>query len=930
MKENIKIEDFENLFIKNANDVLYYMELPSGAYKYISKSAETIFGYSQEEFINNPKLIKKLLHPDWKNYFEAEWEKLIVGNVPSFYEYSIIDKNGNVKWLNQRNSIEKDSEGNVTGIKGLITDITKYKNLEDELGDTRRRFDRISQTSSDWVWEVDVNGVYTYVSERVKEFLGYSVDEIIGKTPFDTMPKEEAKSIGKKFMEYASNQEPFKDLENINIHKNGSYVVLQTSGFPIFDKNGRFAGYRGTDRDITDLNNLITNLNEAQTLSKIGHWELDLVKNELYWSDEVYRIFGLLPQEFAATYEAFLEHIHPDDHDLVNSAYSKSLEDHSSYNIKHRVLTKNGELRYVEERCIHKLNTDGEIIKSIGTVHDITQQVKYEKDLEVASNVFKYSTDGIIITDKDNLIVSVNESFEKLTGYTNAEVIGKNPKLFSSGWGDKEFYKNMWQELKKNDFFKDELWDRKKDGTLYAISMSIVCVRDAEGDIINYIAISHDITESKDKEREIHQLAYYDFLTKLPNRKLFQQELESYIKSSHFNSKKFAVLFLDLDNFKWVNDSLGHHFGDKVLVEVSQILTSLVLEDSLVARLGGDEFVIISPFHDQLEISKLATSILESVSHPIIIDSTEINVGWSIGISIFPDNANSATDLLKNADTAMYQAKESGKNSFRYFNNTMNNEAVKRLELDTKLRHAIKHDAFTLNYQPKFSCENNSISGVEALIRWSDSKLGFIPPDKFIPIAEESGYMKEIGTWVIKKALEDLKIIHENADSKITMAINISPKQLEEDDFYQSAKEIIEESGIDSKYIEFEITETSIMKDIDSVIALISKIKKLGVTISIDDFGTGYSSMAYLKKLPLDILKIDRAFVMELEHDEDSNSIVQAIMALSKALKLTTIAEGVETMEQKNILEELGCNFFQGYLYSKPLELNKLLEFMKN
>ena len=801
---------------------------------------------------------------------------------------------------------------------------------EDELTDIRRGFDEISKTSSDWVWEVDENGVYTYVSKRVKDFLGYSVDEVIGKTPFETMPKEEAQKVSKKFIGYLSEQQPFRDLENINIHKNGSYVVLQTSGFPIFDENGKFSGYRGTDRDITDLKNLLTNLNEAQALSKIGHWELDLLNNKLYWSDEVYRIFGLRPQEFSATYEAFLAHIHPDDHDLVNSAYSKSLEDKSSYNIKHRVLTKDGELRYVEERCIHKLDSEGRVVKSIGTVHDITQQVKYEKDLEVASNVFKYSTDGIIITDKDNLIVSVNESFEKLTGYTNAEVIGKNPKLFSSGWGDKEFYKNMWQELSRNDFFKDELWDRKKDGTLYAISMSIVCVRDAQGDIINYIAISHDITESKDKEREIHQLAYYDFLTKLPNRKLFQQELESYVKSSHFNKKKFAVLFLDLDNFKWVNDSLGHQVGDKVLVKVSQMLTALISEDAIVSRLGGDEFVIITPFNDKLEISKLATAILESVSKTIFIDNIEINVGWSIGISIFPDNTDSATDLLKNADTAMYQAKESGKNNFRYFNDAMNSEAVKRLEIDTKLRHAIKNSKFTLNYQPKYSFDNNSIAGVEALIRWSDPELGFIPPDKFIPIAEESGYMKEIGTWVIKKALEDLKTVHENADTKVTMAINISPKQLDESDFYQSTKEIIEESGIDSKYIEFEITETAIMKDMDSVIALISKIKKLGVTISIDDFGTGYSSMSYLKKLPLDILKIDREFIIELENDEDSNSIVEAIMALSKALKLTTVAEGVETIEQKEILSNLGCNLLQGYLYSKPLELNNLLAFIKN
>ena len=743
------------------------------------------------------------------------------------------------------------------------------------------------------------------------------------------MPKEEAKEISEKFTEFIANKEPFKNLENVNIHKNGSRVVLETSGFPIFDKDGNLSGYRGTDRNITDLKNLINNLNEAQKLSQIGHWELDLLNNELYWSDEVYRIFGLTPQEFTATYEAFLEHIHPDDHDLVNNAYSKSLEDNSSYNIKHRVVTKDGELRHVEERCIHKLNEQGKVIKSIGTVHDITKQVQHEKDLEIASRVFKYSTDAILITDKDNAIISFNKSFEKLTGYKGNEIIGKNPRVLSSGWGDKEFYKKMWSDLLTNNFWENELWDRKKDGSLYAVHMTIICVRDEKNEIINFIAISHDITESKNRQREIHQLAYYDFLTKLPNRKLFKEELESFVKSSHFNNKSFALLFLDLDNFKWVNDSLGHHIGDKVLVLVSKMLKSVTSEDSIVARLGGDEFVVIAPFNNRIEISKLATNILNTLSQSIKVDNIEINVGWSIGISIFPDNANDYTSLLKTADTAMYQAKENGKNNFRYFNDSMNEEAVKRLKIDTKLRNAIKDSSFSLNYQPKYSCVSNTMSGVEALIRWNDPELGFIPPDKFIPIAEDSGYMHEIGNWVMKKALFDLKTIHKSTNNQMSIAINISPKQLDHDDFYQNTKQIIEDSGIDPKFIEFEITETAIMKDIDYVIKLISQIKDLGVTISIDDFGTGYSSMSYLKKLPLDVLKIDRAFIMELGDDEDSTSIVEAIMALSKALKLETVAEGVETVAQKEILTKLGCNLFQGYLYSKPLDLDTLIDFTK-
>lgn len=928
MNNVININSFEDIFSEGIDDALYYMELPSGVYKYITKSSTVIYGYSPQEFYSEPLLIKKIIHPDFLDYFNDKWEKLLNGKMDSHYEYKIITKDNKVKWINQRNSLEKDEEDNIIGIKGIITDITYIKSIEEDLENNRKRFEEISLISSDWVWEVDNNGIYTFVSDRVEEILGYTADEMMGKSPFDFMPSEEADRVLKIFNEYSSEEKSFKDLKNTNIHKNGQFVILQTSGFPIFDNKGKFIGYRGTDKDITDINNLVTNLNEAQELAQIGHWELDLITSELYWSDEVYRIFGLEIQEFDATYEAFLNHIHPDDHDLVNEAYSTSLENKSSYSIRHRVLTKDNQLKYVEERCIHKLDNVGNVIKSIGTVHDITKQVESEKELNIAANVYRHSNDAILITDKDNNIISINKAHERITGYRADEVIGENPRIFSSGWGDKQFYKNMWDSLAKNDFWEEELWDRRKDGTLYAISMSIVCIRDKEANIINYIAISRDITESKNKEKAIHQLAYYDFLTKLPNRKLFQEEVESFIKSSHFNDEKFAILFLDLDNFKWVNDSLGHFIGDKVLVKVSELLSNLVDKDSIVSRIGGDEFVLIVPFDKKFTISRLATNILKTVVDPIKIDNNEINVGWSIGISIYPDNAQSYSDLLKTADTAMYIAKENGKNNFRYFNDEMNQEAVERLDLDTRIRQAMRSNDFTLNYQPKASCKTQSIEGVEALIRWNEAELGFIPPDKFIPIAEESGYMNEIGTWVMKQALSDLKIIHEKQKQNITMAINISGKQLDENSFYYTTKQIIEESGVDPKFIEFEITETAIMQDIENVIVVLEKIKGLGISISIDDFGTGYSSLSYLRKLPIDILKIDKEFVMEIEDDYESNGIVEATIALSTALKLKTIAEGVETINQKNILAKLGCNLMQGYLYSKPLGLNTLLEFM--
>lgn len=710
-------------------------------------------------------------------------------------------------------------------------------------------------------------------------------------------------------------------------HKNDGSDFLVELTLSCIDMDNEKLFYMQLNNIDKQFQESLENLEEAQKLANIGHWELDLVNNSLYWSDEVYRIFGLKPQEFGATYESFLEHIHPDDHDLVNSAYTNSLEDKSSYNITHRVLTEQNETKYVEERCIHKFDSDGNVIKSIGTVHDITQRVQHEKKLELASSVFRYSTDAIVITDIKNRIISVNKAYEELTQYSSSEVLGKDPKILSSGWGDKEFYKKMWDDILNYDLWQGEIWDRKKDGSLYAATQSIIRVKDKDNKILNYIGISHDITESKNKEKVINELAFYDFLTKLPNRKLFEQEVDSFMKSSHYSHKRFAILFLDLDNFKWVNDSLGHRFGDKVLVEVSKKISSIISDDSVVARIGGDEFVVLAPFEKSLSISKLASEIINSVNLPLVIEDKEINVGWSIGISLFPENANNYTQLLQNADIAMYEAKAKGKNNFKFFEDEMNKTAKNRLELDTKLRQAVANKLFSLNFQPKYSCTEKKIKGLEALIRWQDPDIGFIPPDKFIPIAEESGYIEEIGLWVMKEALSALKII-QTLDDSITMAINVSGKQLEMSSFYEDATSIISDSGIEPEKIEFEITETAIMEDIQNIIPVLNKIKELGIKISIDDFGTGYSSMVYLKKLPIDTLKIDREFIMELEKDEEDMAIVQTIMALSNALKLKTVAEGVEKLEQKDILESMGCDTFQGYYYSKPLDLKSLLKFI--
>ena len=913
--------------VENSSDGFFLADT-NGKFLFANKKAYTYLGYTLDELLSltmmdiDSNFYKDML-PDLLKVLEEKGQ-LLRETTYLKKDRSTIDIEVSISYIDYENK---------KYLIGFPRDITERKKHTEILQNQYNEYQTVIETTLDGYWVTDTIGNIIEVNSAYCNMTGYTEKEVLSMHISDielSESEEETKAHIEKIIKNKTDL-----FETTHRKKDGSLIEFEISVTFIENDGGKFIALL---RDITKQKNSIKtlirseeNLNQAQQLASIGHWELDLIKNKLYWSDEVYRIFGLEPQEFGATYEAFLQYVHPEDHEVVNSAYSESVKNISSYQIEHRVITKQGDIKYVEERCTHEVDLTGEVIRSIGTVHDITQRVESENKLKLASNVYKYSTDAIVITDTNNNIISVNKAFEELTGYYQREILGKNPNIISSGWGDEIFYKEMWDTILKDGIWEGEIWDRKKSGDLYAASQSIIAVKDKDDNIINYIGISHDITETKENEKHIKQLAYYDFLTKLPNRKLFQQEVESYIKASHYNDKKFAILFLDLDNFKWVNDSLGHQFGDKILIHVSNLINDIVSDDAVLARLGGDEFIILTPYQTPLNVSRLASQIIESVRYPIMLDNNEINVGWSIGISLFPENGTTYDSLLQNADTAMYKAKDKGKNTFKYFNTEMNEAAKKRLEIDTRLRNTVDNKGFSLAYQPKYSCTKNETVGFEALIRWEDSKLGFISPDEFIPLAEHSGYIYDIGLWVIEKALEDLNTIHsEFKDKEFTMAINISAKQLENKHFLEDLKELLHKYQTTTKLIEFEITETAVMQNIEKVIVILEEIKKLGIKISIDDFGTGYSSMAYLKKMPLDALKIDREFISDIHQDNEDKAIVEAIIILAKTLKLETIAEGVEILEHFEILKDLKCDSYQGYYYSKPLYLEDLLIFLRD
>lgn len=778
----------------------------------------------------------------------------------------------------------------------------------------------------------DSSYTYIFVNKAFALFMGKTPQDFIGKSDFDIFPRE----LAQKYRDDDTTVFDTKEVVDIEEEtvSNSELRLVHTIKKPIY-KDGKAVALLGVFWDITEekkqenyIKKLQSGLNQAQALANIGHWELDLANNSLYWSDEVYRIFGLKPQEFEATYEAFLNHVHPDDVDVVNNAYNASIKEKRGYYIEHRIVRKNGEIGFVEERCEHEFDAKGNPTRSIGTVHDITKRKNAENELILASAVFEKMSDGVLITDAKQRIVTVNSAFSAISGYSAEEVIGKTPNIFSSGWHNSAFYQNLWNEINTKGQWNGEIVDRRKGGELYTSELNIIALHDKNGVLTNYISIANDISEKKQKESLIHNLAYFDVLTNLPNRALFQEKVVSKIPALQRNSKRIAIFFIDMDNFKNINDTFGHLMGDKFLIEVSKAIKSLIRGEDTLARLGGDEFTVILEEVESIStVASVADKIIERFKKPVVIDNKDFYTGASIGISIYPDDGTTYDDLVKAADTAMYQVKEHGKNGYKFYTPAMNEKVTKRMLIENDLHYAIARDELFLEYQPKIDLKTKSVYGMEALIRWNHTKKGLIRPDEFIGISEETGQILQIGLWVAKQAITDTKKLH-NEGKEVIVSINVSSKQLGDASFADSICMIANEAGLDKKYIELEITESHIMKNVDKTLAILNTLHTRGFAISIDDFGTGYSSLNYLKKLPAKTIKIDRSFVLDVDKNEDDRSIVGAIIAMARSLGKDVIAEGSETEAHIDTLWALDCHKVQGYYFSKPLKLEKFREFI--
>ncbi|MEN8261108.1 MAG: EAL domain-containing protein, partial [Pseudomonadota bacterium] len=553
-----------------------------------------------------------------------------------------------------------------------------------------------------------------------------------------------------------------------------------------------------------------------------------------------------------------------------------------------------------------------------------------ERQLQHSATVFENTAEGVMITDAGGNILDVNNSFTVITGYGKAEVLGKNPRMLRSGRHAEEFYRDMWSILLKAGQWEGEIWNRRKNGEVYPEWLNISVVRGKDGSITNFVGVFSDISHAKRSQLELNFLAHHDPLTGLPNRLLFTERLGHALKRAQRENRHVALLFIDLDRFKNINDTLGHPVGDILLSQVAQTMQQAIREEDTLARLGGDEFtVILEDVGHSQNAAAVAQKLMECFSLPYSIQGRELYLTASIGISLFPQDGDEVDTLLKNADVAMYQAKAQGRNAYHFFTQSLSVSALERFSLENDLRQALHREEFSVYYQPQFSLHTGRIIGAEALIRWPHPDKGMISPARFIPVAEDSGLIIPIGEWVLRTVCMQMQGWRETGGELERVSVNVSGMQVQRGHIVDSVNRVLDETGLAPHLLELEITEGFIMHQTDGAIETLEALRALGVALSIDDFGTGYSSLTYLKRLPVSKLKIDQSFIQGIPEDPNDEAIVKAVIALGKSMQFQLVAEGIENDLQHWFLKHQQCDFGQGYHYCRPLPSEAFADLLK-
>ncbi|MBT3361425.1 MAG: EAL domain-containing protein [Rhodospirillales bacterium] len=796
--------------------------------------------------------------------------------------------------------------GAFSSVLGTARDVTDEQRAASALQDSERRLRTVVSHIPIVMFALDTDGIFTLSEGKGLKSLGLKPGEVVGQSVFEL---------------YKDNPDALHCIRQ-TLEGNIARAVVDIGGqmfdctySPIKDDRGRVTGLIGVAANVTgkkvaqrerdESEDRFRNLIEGSLMGIVIH----RLGQPVFVNQAYAAIFGYDSPEEIVGIESLDQLYHPDELERVHKIRTDlmaGLPAPPRYHIRSRKLDGTEVLLEAQARVVNWKGSPA--IQS--TVADITDRQRMVDDLQKLSVAVEQSPASVVITDTDGTIEYVNEKFVEVTGYSANEAIGENPRILKSGKTPPERIRELWRTITAGLEWRGELLNRKKDGELFWEYASISPVKNAEGSITNFIAVKEDLTVRKENEERLIQQANFDEVTKLPNRALAFDRLSQAITRSKRNSDKVALLFIDLDRFKAVNDTLGHDVGDRALREAGERIRDCLPAEDTVARLGGDEFAVIVMGQDgSIDTESVTQKIMEAFEPPFDLEGREVFLTPSIGITVSPDDGTEPAGLMSNADAAMYQAKESGRNNYWYFTPELNKKAHARLGMENQLRHALEKGELSIHYQPMINLRSGEIVAAEALLRWTNCELGPVGPDVFIPLAEEIGLIGLIGDWVMHTASRQVGEWRRDGMSLPRISINVSSRQFRGGALLDTVADAIAEVGANPEAVELEITENLLMADTDEIAETLAKVRNLGVRLSIDDFGTGYSSLSYLRRFPVDCLKIDKSFVQDATVEEGDAKLVEAIINMARSLKLEVVAEGVETDEQMEFLRERGCDF---------------------
>lgn len=922
-REQEKTLNLYSEIIKHLSEGIFMVGMDDGIITYCNPNFGSQLGYASDEIIGI-KANSLLAGDEQYLYRVSEQIKDQLTQAGRWQgELKAVRKNAEEFWCHlSLSKLEYLEYGEV--VLGVLTDINARKLAEKAFKEEKEKAQLYLDIARVMIIVVGIDEKVHLINKMGCRVLGYDEGDIIGKNWFDNfLPKsikDEAKAYSKKII--AGDHELINDYESSILTASGKERIISWHNTPLYNKHGRITGYLRSGSDVTNQRAIQAQVKQFKTFADMMHDSLFI-----FSPDDLHFIYANKQATINVGYsQAELMQMTPLDikprfdkksFNNILQALQQTEDKSTTFETVH--LHKQGNLIPVEI-TLQYISPKGEPPRYNALVRDISTRKIMEKRLNLAHKIIEGTSDAVLVTDLSGKILDVNSAFTTITGYKRHEVIGQNPRIGKSGHQDANFYKNMWKHIINDGHWSGEIWDRKATGEVYPKLLTINTIYDEDAKPQYYTGIFSDISHIKDAENKLHNIAYYDGLTGLPNRSLFQDRLSHELTIAKREQKSCALLYIDLDKFKDVNDTLGHKAGDLLLIQAAKRIQNSLRESDTVARIGGDEFtVLLSGSPSEEVVGNIAQDIIQLMKPSFTLEDNQIYIGATIGIAFYPKDGNSEDELYKYADLAMYQAKAAGRNCFRFFTATMNEKVLKHIHLEKELHEALEKKEFQLYYQPKISLENKQLIGFEALIRWQHSDKGLVSPVDFIPVAEGSNLIVAIGDWVIQNAFAQLKQWNDTGYKEISLAINIASRQLHETNFIEQVKKYLRLYQIPANQIEFEITESMLMEDIEKASQCLGQLKKIGIRVAIDDFGTGYSSLAYLKHFPIDTLKIDQSFVQYLKQGSRDAAIVDTIIAMAHNLDLQVVAEGVENREQEQYLFEQECDLGQGYLFARPM-----------